>query len=127
MSADNGIYILKSPECDNGFFTGKDEYRVAYASAIDNLSLGQSFFKPVETPTKAYGKLDLGLLYEILIFGKSEVFKDKIQALVKADELSSQHPYTEYGIVTIHRNHPFSDNISNDEANELIKEYFSSY
>ena len=126
MSADNGIYILVSPECDNGFFTGKNEYRVAYASAIDNITLGQAFFIP-KTKTKAYGKLDLGFLYEILIFGKSEVYKDKIQALIKADELSSQHTYTEYGIVTITRNHPFSDNINCEEANELVREYFASY
>lgn len=125
MSSDNGIYILVSPELDGGFFTGKNEYRVAHAMAIDNINIGGA--KTVNTSEKAYGKeIDLGLLYEVLIFANSKVFKEKTIALEHAKILQKEEYYTEYGINFIYRNHPFVDNITVEEAQSMIKNYFEA-
>lgn len=75
MSADNGIYMLKS----------KDGYRVIKASAIENVWLN-------------YDELDPNYLKKY--FGKAEVFIDRSKAFDEALRLESQGT-TEYGIKTI--------------------------
>lgn len=115
MSADNGIYILVSPELDNGFFTGNNEYRVAHCQAIENVNTGQ----------RTYNNTDIALYYEVLLFGNSEIFKSKSDALKKAEEIynkimESDFPIIEYGIQFIYINHPFPE-IPKDEARKVIR------
>lgn len=84
MSADNGVYILKTQSQDGGF-----EYRVAQAMAIDNLTYDMP---PGEIdPECAQG-----------IFGESEVFTDRDKAWLSArdveDEIAQSGWFTEYGV-----------------------------
>jgi len=87
MSADNGIYILetrKPPIKEGSSYTNqmKSEYRVAYASAIDNL--------------------DASDLYMVVIFGDSLVYDDVEESIKVAKNMAKQFPYLEYGIIVIH-------------------------
>lgn len=80
MSADNGIYILK---------TEGDEFRVAHCQAIENLT---------------YGDPGGDEEYMLLLFSDSEVFGDEQEAMMKAKELYDEImadefcPVVEYGI-----------------------------
>ena len=125
MKANNGIYILHTPECCNGFFTGNNEFRVAYASEINNIERGVGAVK--NTSKKAYSnKIDIGELYEILIFGDLEVFPCKDHAMRRAEELHKKLGPTEYGIVIITRHYPFCDNITKEEALEMLEIYHTN-
>lgn len=93
MSADNGIYILRSPRLNtlgehNGF-----EYRVAHCAAIDNLFTAK------------------GAAYRVLLFGRSHVYSEKAWALLEASQLEDnildQGAILEYGISTIRDTIPF--------------------
>jgi hypothetical protein len=86
MSMDNGIYILLT-ETEGG-----PEYRVAYATAIDNI----------------YGEWNadrakyVGDLTSIVsTFSESEVFYTLNEALDKAEEIENDIGYTEDGICVI--------------------------
>ena len=79
MSADNGIYILKSPDPQN---PDKFVWRVANAQAIENLDYG-------DVPEK--------LKYIGYVFGKSEVYTDEDAAIKVAIEMVKSC-YTEYGM-----------------------------
>lgn len=83
MSADNGIYVLE---------TAGPEYRVKHAQNIDAI----------------YGKFNDETLHwdgdDALIkefFGDAPVFKDLSIAIDKAEEMSNNHDYLEYGICVI--------------------------
>ena len=83
MSADNGIYILKSPiQCSPNTF----EYRVAKCSAIENI--------------------DYRVEYEVLLFGRSKIYTED-DAWKRAIKISKQTPVLEYGIKLLERDHPF--------------------
>lgn len=94
MSADNGIYILKSPN----FETGYTEYRVTYASAIENIYYRSN-----------YGDFNSEALQEY--FGNCNVLDSEIAAFAKAKEingdLEKEGLYTEYGIQTIKMTNEF--------------------
>jgi len=80
MSADNGIYIL---EC-------KDQYRVIYAHAIDNLFY--SHLNPYNdelVPTRI-----------IESYGKSKYTRNRDLARMIAFSMEKFYQYTEYGIKT---------------------------
>lgn len=107
MSADNGVYILQT----------KDGYRVAHAQAIENISYG---CKKGEWNEECV----------IAIFGRSQVHRDDISALVEAkriyDNVVSDEicPICEYGICPInfkHKEFPETKNfylaISNGDYN----------
>lgn len=102
MSADNGIYILKSPGSN-----GATEFRVAYAMAIDNITYG--------VPSGAFNDKELQAY-----FGKCEVIFDKAKALEHANSLASdlekEGCILEYGISFITMNRPFP----RDHVAELI-------
>lgn len=95
MSADNGIYILRT------LFGGKSdgvsyEYRVAYTCAIENCN----------------PKSPVGIQSLIQTFGPSEVHLSKSSALVEAgiieDEImAGPYPVLEYGISSINLDMPF--------------------
>lgn len=98
MSADNGIYVLITRDNHkrldkftslNTFGEGVIAYRVAYASAIDNLE----WYLQNEPHNFGY------CLNEI--FGESEVFYEYGAAMLKAVGMSSDVGYIEYGIVTL--------------------------
>jgi len=95
MSADNGIYILKTPivEGETGIF----EYRVRHAQAIDNIT---------------YERKDGNPEYVVQYFGDSEVFVNVEGARHKAWEMyngvmKSCFPVVEYGICEIELPHSF--------------------
>jgi len=83
MSADNGIFILE---------TAGSEFRVVHAQGIDNI----------------YGKFNDDTLHwdgddEMIreYFGESNIFHTLEDALDKAEEMSHDYEYLEYGICLI--------------------------
>lgn len=101
MSADNGIYLLKTPKENSLEF----EYRVIHAQAIENIYYDEripSHYNPEGAPEEV-----------IAYFGEC-VPMTKDQAIEKAFEMESEIlkddfcPIIEYGIVTIDLPRPFS-------------------
>lgn len=93
MSADNGIYVIKTKrtakEGPKGHWTnGKENfvYRIAHAQAIDNLDY---YIKK-----QPY---NLGA-YMVSVWGESEVFTDESAAMISAHKLAKSVGYTEYGV-----------------------------
>jgi len=97
MSADNGVYILRSPAADNEF-----DYRVVHASAIDNITY---------EPDKKGFNTEQVMAY----FGGAKVFHDNPAAMAEASYIADTVmadgfcPILEYGIQTIHLPFPFPD------------------
>lgn len=95
MSADDGIYILKTVRHRRkvGAAWVQSEphfvYRVAYASAIDNFNWLKE--------NKLY---NLGA-YMLEVWGLSPVLMHEATALLQASNLSKDHEYLEYGICHI--------------------------
>lgn len=112
MSADNGIYILKTPArpIKNGnTYTnqhGKFEYRVAHCQAIDNIEYSD--------------------LYLAVLFGDCEVLDDHHKALTKAskmaDEILDEGLPLEYGITNIEKDIRFP-NLSPADARKALNSY----
>jgi hypothetical protein len=90
MSADNGIYILKTPN----FKTGHTEFRVSHCQAIENIDYPGEEVKYIK-----------------MYFGKSKIYKSQIEALTEAqriyDKLEEDGFIIEYGIQTIELNREF--------------------
>lgn len=94
MSADNGVYILRtfaSPIKDDNYYKSqheKYEYRVAPCQAIEDV--------------------DYSDLYMPLLFGNSKVFDNFEDALQEAqtihDSITRNDGFTEYGICEIEKN-----------------------
>ncbi len=118
MSADNGIYILKTPRRDD---PTKSEYRVAHAQAIENVTERNAFWVEVQPA------------YAVMVFGNSTVFDNKSDALVEAgsieDEILADEfcPILEYGICEIQLpfNGPFP-NMTMEQAQEDIHAFDDS-
>ena len=96
MSADDGIYILKSDG---------PEWRVVHAQAIENIHWNKS------TKHTDYSQFNDEALE--CYFGKSKVFLSEAEALANAEEietsiLKSDFPLIEYGtcIITLPRKFP---------------------
>jgi len=95
MSADNGIYILKSPKCDGDGF----EYRVTHAQAIENIEWN--------VPP---GEFNDEMLQDY--FGKCEILTEeeaRKEAFAMEEDILSDGfcPILEYGISTIEMHRPF--------------------
>lgn len=93
MSADNGIYILKTQrtamEKPPGTWTNNKPnmvWRVAYTSAIDNFDYYE-----------AKAVYNLGA-YMLSVWGESTVYHSADDALAAANELAATLPTTEYGV-----------------------------
>lgn len=92
MSADNGIYILKTTRSRKyeGIASVKCEpypvYRVAYANAIDNFDYYKNNYP-----------YNLGA-YMKDVWGDSLVYINENTAVIAANEKLKQVGYTEYGI-----------------------------
>lgn len=92
MSADNGIYVLKTTRNrkQEGAASVQCEpypvYRVGYANAIDNFDY-----------YKTNHPYNVGA-YMKDVWGGSDVYTDEDQAVVAANKLLKQVGYTEYGI-----------------------------
>lgn len=85
MSANNGVYILKSPvHPDADVF----EYRVVHAMSIENITN--------EPDTKGFNTEQLRRY-----FSKCVVFHNKTMALCVADEVVQECGFVEYGIQSI--------------------------
>jgi hypothetical protein len=101
MSADNGIYILKtirtSKQDGNGWVKTEPYpvYRVAHACAIDNFD----WYK-MNQPH------NLGA-YMKDIWGSSPVYGDKQEALTYASQMEMKSPILEYGICSINTDYIF--------------------
>jgi hypothetical protein len=84
MSADDGIYILRTPawpiKKDNTYINQYDkfEYRVAHCQAIENIHYSD--------------------LYMVSYFGNSTVWSDKAKAIEFASDILEDIGWTEYGI-----------------------------
>jgi len=98
MSADNGIYILKTTDrwkrredspCWDRVDGGVTAYRVAHAQAIDNFSYYEK-----------HDRMYLGA-YMLDIWGKSKVFYNLQDALMEANRMANDIDILEYGISTI--------------------------
>ncbi len=91
MSADNGIYILKTaaakPVIDSDF-----EYRVVAACAIDNI-----YYDVVS----GYDREDFIPEEAFTYFRRSEVFIRYADAVKEAEKLAKRQPILEYGIVNL--------------------------
>ena len=74
MSADNGIYIIKSP----------DGYRIAHAQAIGNIDYHPNGSVEWKRTLKDY-------------FGKSKIYDKELDAIKAAVNMSAEI-YTEYGV-----------------------------
>lgn len=96
MSADNGIYILPSPNGD------KLEYRVAHCQAIENV--------------------DYDPMYEVLLFSKSPVYGSQQEAAAVAIEMSKNYDILEYGVALLEeRRFPFPRQTYQEAEKVLFK------
>jgi len=96
MSADNGVYILRTllPPIKNAGYSYTPrpgyEYRVAHCFAIDNI--------------------DYHDLYAVVYFGDSAIYYDEAEALHAAHQLANEvmrHGPLEYGVSVIVRDYYF--------------------
>jgi hypothetical protein len=83
MSADNGVFVLQ---------TAGPEFRVAYSQAIDNI-----YGSFNDETLKWNGDMDR----MIDVFGMSEVYSNIEEALDKAELMSYDYEYLEYGVCLI--------------------------
>lgn len=88
MSADNGIYILRTNKPyirdGNALYPQEGyEYRVAHCQNIEDI--------------------DYSDLYLPVLFGDSHIFYSYIQAWEYATDLSQNYDYLEYGISSVHK------------------------
>lgn len=95
MSADNGIYILKTTRSrkQEGIAivqcASYPVYRIAHVQAIDNMSY-----------YKEHQPYNLGA-YMVDAWGKSKVYTDKGEAVLAAHELADTIEVLEYGVSII--------------------------
>ncbi len=102
MSADNGIYILKTPSATSlGIQLTFFEYRVIHAQAIGNIHYTPEVFIPeIDKPINA---LEL-----IRYFGKAKVLGERGASLL-AEKMEKEIGYLEYGVCSISLNKPFDE------------------
>lgn len=85
MSADNGIYILEH----------KEGFRVTHAQCIENLNWWPVTVEGIQTWEE---RPEMNPKEIKRYFGQSKLYKTLDDAFKKAEELSKEHWYTEYGI-----------------------------
>ena len=98
MSADNGIYILKT----------KDQYRIIHAQAIENLWWSYIHKESQDDiiPTRI-----------LEYYNDSPIFTDEAKVQKVAFSMLNNFPYVEYGIQTIRVNRTWDEIVN--EAKEL--------
>ena len=112
MSADNGIYILKTPN-DTPGFEHEFEWRVVHAQAIESIYYENEEGNPE---------------YVVTIFGEAPVFTDREEAIKLANKIEAHMlmddfcPVVEYGICVIELPHPFSYYLANYFATNTNEE-----
>lgn len=108
MSADNGIYVLKTlARGVAGEPSARFEYRVAHASAIDNL------YYDVETGEHRANFIP-EMAYEY--FGTAPLFTSEDEAFKYAFEEAKEYSVLEYGVSLLnHENQPFPSNLTSDD------------
>ena len=104
MSADNGIYILKTKApAGEGF-----EYRVEHAMAIENICYNV-----------ATGEYQKDFIPEVAFdyFGRSDVFTDEGEALKYAHEQEPMYEILEYGVSILNHAHQvFPSHLTSDDV-----------
>lgn len=121
MSADNGIYILRTnrdrkdteDENKNIIGLGFYEYRVAYASAIDNI------FYYKDGSQEYFAKL-------VSYFGECKIFYNENEAWLYAKEVYKQEDVLEYGVSQIYLDIVFP-NITKEEALLILDKHDSKH
>lgn len=112
MSADNGIYILRTPK-GNGF-----EYRVANLQCIENYTWDRDHNCESDNP-------DVHIENARTMWGNCKAFYSQQEALLEADKLLRESYICEYGICSIKIPREFDDNsmpaISAEEIMASIK------
>jgi hypothetical protein len=110
MSADNGIYILKTID---------GQYRVAHAQAIENIyaNYSENWYDPIEV---------------VLMWGDSKYTRDKIKAYEIAEIMERKWNGTEYGIKTFEYKKPWKYIVEDAKRNakcvlEIIKDKNDSW
>lgn len=108
MSADNGVYILKTrkpPIKEDGCYINQDgfEYRVAHCQSIDDI--------------------DCSDLFLAIKFGNCRVINIEREARDEAFKLEDEYEYLEYGISTIDRSCDYFPNITAEAARKAIDCY----
>lgn len=88
MSADNGIYILKTPKGD-GF-----EYRVAHLQGIENYEWDEQIGGCTDDP-------DVYIDNARYMWKDCEVFSDEVGVMTLALKMEREYTYVEYGICCI--------------------------
>lgn len=107
MSADNGVYILKTPRWpvkEGNYYTnqhGKFDYRVAHCQAIDNI--------------------DYSDLYLPCYFGNSQVHDNEDDAWKEARQIAEDVDFLEYGVSIIEKQ--FYPNMSQETASKALDVY----
>ena len=96
MSADNGIYILRTPNVDFNDY----EYRVSEAQAIENI------YYNVKEPLDAIPDDVVMIFDKGFVFTREEAIKEAFRIYDEIQE--SDYPIVEHGIQEIHLNFPFS-------------------
>jgi hypothetical protein len=112
MSADNGIYILKTRTIGTDMIP-TSEYRVAHAQAVENIyydvATGRNLkhFIPQE-----------GFRY----FGRSPVFSSEGEALKHARKIEGEIEILEYGICSLDHAEQYFETFSEEEMREYDRE-----
>ena len=122
MSADNGIYVLKTrTPGDKVVKTALCEYRVAHLQGIDNLyyDVATGEHKLDFTPEEAY-----------IYFKECQVIYDGSQALEYAHRLADQQTILEYGVVMLRHENQLFEEFTNEQLasynakiDDLIEEH----
>jgi hypothetical protein len=90
MSADNGVYILRTPVHID--VPGEFEYRITHAMAIDNIRYEQGDWS---------GAGGFNIQEVQRYFGECEIFRSRTDALLEADRIADGITVLEYGISLI--------------------------
>ncbi len=94
MSADNGVYILKTKGNPRRLNSNIHEYRVAHLQAIDNIDWDDKLGKPSRDH-------DVQIVNAREMWKGCKVFTDAKEALDEALKIDRECVYVEYGICEI--------------------------
>lgn len=111
MSADNGIYVLATPDNNGG-----TEYRISHLQAVENMDWGRC---SVHGSDMHYGNDNREFCLECKqnsgytsdpdvviqnareMWGNAKVYKNKVDALLQASDIYAELDVCEYGICII--------------------------
>lgn len=111
MSADNGVYILKTkarfPEIDSDY-----EYRVTHAQAIENIHWDQE-----KGDYREDGRFTPEIAFDY--FGRCQVFRTSLEATQFAHALADDIDILEYGVCVLDHKDQIFETFSEKEIEEF--------